>query len=69
MNKYTMGYLVEYTKKTESIKSKKKVICSQSKLSELLQQKMVYTIWNAQFIRVYEYQLNHKENPLEEWGF
>jgi len=73
-----IGYLVEYSEKTslffqkepgDNISERKEVICSKSKLIELLQNESKYIIWNTRWVNADDYQLNHPDNRLEEWGF
>ena len=68
------GYLVEFSKRNNifgeghNLQERQNIICSQAKLIELLQSKLMGTVWSAQWIDVKEYQMNHGDK-LEEWGF
>lgn len=73
-----LGYLVRLSEQTsffyrevpgDNIVDHKPVLCSRKKLVELLQDQTHYFIKSAQLIDVTEYQPNHQEEPLEEWGF
>lgn len=62
------GYLVEYSKSKglfEGFEERKTIICSREKLAELLQKQLRGTVWNAHWINVEEYKMNH-DNLLEE---
>lgn len=71
--KFKMGYLVEVSKKKglfdkEPLEQSQFVLCSDTKLIELLQNKTKWTVWSANYLNVLEYQNNH-EQKLELWGF
>ncbi len=73
-----LGYFVRLSEQTsffyrevpgDNIIDRQPILCSRKKLVELLQNQTHYFIKSAQLIDVTEYQLNHQEEPLEEWGF
>ena len=71
MADFYMGYLVELKKKRgffEDYGELQKVLCSREKLAELLTKNVSYHIISARIVNVREYQMNHPEEQLEEWG-
>lgn len=66
--KIRIGYLVEYSKKKsifDGFEPRETIICSDTKLIELLQNKIKGTVWNACWINVEEYLINHKNNDIK----
>lgn len=56
------GYLIEYGEKKgffEGIGARQRVIVTDTKLIEMLQSKARYVIWNATWINIDEYIINH----------
>lgn len=71
MADFYMGYLVELKEKRgffEDYGDLQKVLCSGEKLAELLIKKASYYVISARIVNVSEYQMNHPEEKLEEWG-
>lgn len=72
IDKYTVGYLVEYSEKhmyPEPYGERTNAICSREELIVMLQKWCTYAVWRCNCIRVYDYLENHKDEEIELRGF
>ena len=70
------GYLVEVSRKTQKKDSwlsdiglRERVICSDKKLVEMIQNRFRYAVWSARWIEVDRYLENHSDEKIEVLGF
>lgn len=70
------GYLVEVSRKTPKTDSwlsdigpSERVICSDKKLVEMIQNRFRYAVWSAHWIEVDRYLENHPDEKIEILGF